>query len=224
LRGIKSSTGWALLQFLYRIRFGLFPRGSRREAAAKWLMHRARGLLSMLRGTSPRAAGAGDSDSATSEHASTSAVSPLRSARPYTIVCLPILEWGFRIQRPQQLARRFARDGHRVLFVKHSFGAKLSTRPLEQGVEEVELPGPAGANPYRDALDAESAIAMADALLAELARRADARFVCVVQLPFWAGVAERLREIAGCDVVYDCMDFHAGFSSNTQVAPTCMCV
>ena len=50
------------------------------------------------------------------------------------------------------------------------------------------------------------------------ARRGDARFVCIVQLPFWAGVAERLRDVAGCDVVYDCMDFHAGFSSNTAAA------
>ena len=44
LRGIFASTGWHLLQGLYRVRFFLFPRGSQRERAAKWFMRKQRGL------------------------------------------------------------------------------------------------------------------------------------------------------------------------------------
>jgi glycosyltransferase involved in cell wall biosynthesis/SAM-dependent methyltransferase len=56
LSGIRNSTGWAVLQQLYRIRFALFPKGSRREAAGKWLMHRARALQSRPPDESPSVA------------------------------------------------------------------------------------------------------------------------------------------------------------------------
>lgn len=39
---IGRSTGWRMLQTAYKVRFALFPRGSRRERAAKWLMHKQR--------------------------------------------------------------------------------------------------------------------------------------------------------------------------------------
>ena len=105
-----------------------------------------------------------------------------------------------------------------MLFAKHTFGSELTAHDLEPGVEEIELPGAPGTNPYRDRLSDEAAKRMAEALLAHLAERGSGRFVCFVQLPFWSGVADRLREASGCDIVYDCMDLHAGFSSNTEVA------
>lgn len=215
LSGIKNSTGWAVLQQLYRVRFALFPRGSRREAAGKWLMRRARSLAPRMR-RDPAAPAL----QAPAPDAPSAQTAPRRTGVPtrYTIVCLPILEWSFRIQRPQQLARTFARMGHDVLFAKHSFGAGLSARVAEPGIEVVELPGKPGTNPYRDRLPGQEAQHMADALLAHLARRGSGRFVCFVQLPFWSAVADRLREASGCDVIYDCMDLHAGFSSNTDEA------
>ena len=114
--------------------------------------------------------------------------------------------------------RRFAQSGSDVLFARHSFGAQLSTRQAEPGIEEIELPGVPGTNPYRDRMGDEEAHRAADALLGHLVGRGVGRFVCVVQLPFWAPLAARLREVAGCDVVYDCMDLHAGFSSNSAEA------
>ena len=149
------------------------------------------------------------------------ALAPPRAATlaaRYAIVCLPSIEWGFRMQRPQQLARRFAQSGSDVLFARHSFGVQLAARQAEPGIEEIELPGVPGTNPYRDRMGDEEAHRAADALLGHLAARGVGRFVCVVQLPFWAPLAARLREVAGCDVVYDCMDLHAGFSSNSAEA------
>ena len=210
LQGIKTSTGWALLQQLYRVRFAMFPRGSRREAAGKWLMRRGRALAALPRHRAP--ANAPDAGAARPQRRGTTV------ATSFEIVCLPSIEWDFRTQRPQQLARRFARNGHRVFFARHSFGATLSSRGVETNVEEIELPGTAGTNPYRDRLSEADAIRTADALLAHLVTQGCGRFVCIVQLPFWAGIAARLREVAGCDVVYDCMDLHAGFSSNTAEA------
>ena len=215
LAGIKSSTGRALLQFLYRIRFALFPRESRRERAAKSLLHHARSLRQRLRSPPPTPAQVVEP----AREPNTPAA--LRSADAdagYTIVCLPILEWTFRFQRPQQLARQFARTGHDVLFASHQFGARLVSREVEPRIEVVELPGTPGTNPYKDAMSAADAQRMADALVAHLVERGAGRIVCLVQLPFWAPLAERLRDASGCDVVYDCMDLHAGFSSNTAAA------
>ncbi len=221
LNGIKGSTGWAVLQLMYRVRFALFPRGSRREAAARWMMRRMRSAVAWWRARRrPRAIAdvIADAGPVPTSTPSFPAAQDGTVASAYAILCLPILEWTFRFQRPQQLARRFARDGHEVLFAKHSFGDALSARPIEPGIEEIELPGTAGANPYRDRMSEADAERMAAAVLSHLARRSLGRFVCVVQLPFWAPLAFVLRARTGCDLVYDCMDLHAGFSSNTAEA------
>ncbi|MGD8452009.1 MAG: glycosyltransferase [Phycisphaerae bacterium] len=42
LSEITGGTGWKLLQVLYRVRHTAFPRGSRREAAARWVVHKLR--------------------------------------------------------------------------------------------------------------------------------------------------------------------------------------
>lgn len=46
-------------------------------------------------------------------------------ATPNSILCLPIIEWDFRFQRPQQLMLQFARHGWRVSWV--SANAKTTT-------------------------------------------------------------------------------------------------
>jgi glycosyltransferase involved in cell wall biosynthesis len=212
LNGIKTSTGWALLQLLYRIRFSLFPRGSARESAARWLMRRLRSARASWRSRGHDAA----ADSASSPGAEATSGSTVRTE--YAILCLPILEWAFRFQRPQQLARCLAHNGHEIVFARHTFGDALSARAIEPGIEEIELPGTVGANPYRDRMSEADAERMADALLEHFGRRGFGRFVCVVQLPFWAPLAFALRVRTGCDVVYDCMDLHAGFSSNAEQA------
>ena len=137
----------------------------------------------------------------------------------YTIVCLPSIEWSFRIQRPQQLARSFARDGHDVLFAKHSFGDALAARESNRGVEEIELPGTPGTNPYRDRLR-DAGRKAHGRCVARASRRSAAPDASSASCSSRSGRAlpMRLREAAGCDVVYDCMDLHAGFSSNTDAA------
>ncbi|HEV7242707.1 MAG TPA: glycosyltransferase [Thermoanaerobaculia bacterium] len=46
-------------------------------------------------------------------------------APPNSILCLPIIEWDFRFQRPQQLMLQFAKHGYRVFYV--STKAKTTT-------------------------------------------------------------------------------------------------
>jgi glycosyltransferase involved in cell wall biosynthesis len=95
------------------------------------------------------------------------------------VVCLSIIDWDFRFQRPQQLMSQFANDGRRVLYVRRGKGPVVAKR---DNVWEVSA---------------------ADVQHAPLV---------IVQHPSWWPLAKQL----GGTIVYDCMDEHAGFS--TEVA------
>lgn len=136
------------------------------------------------------------------------------SERRYRVLCLPVIDWDFRFQRPQQLMTQFAGAGHEVIYVSLSFGARLSTRRLEERIQGVTLPGPIGLNPYQNELNPEQASQMAEELVLALALDAACPLLCLVQLPFWSPLAAAVQGRTGCRIVYDCMDDHSGFSTN----------
>lgn len=139
-----------------------------------------------------------------------------RKPRPdrHDIVCLPIIDWDYRFQRPQQLLAQFAEAGHRVFYVNLAFreqGAPWVITEKRTNVYEVSLRAPAR-NVYTDAMDdaaRDALFASVDALRRDLGIEAAAT---VVHLPFWWPLARKAREAFGWPVVYDCMDNHAGFS------------
>lgn len=142
---------------------------------------------------------------------------PIPGGQPprHDVVCLPIIDWEFRFQRPQQLMACYAAAGHRVFYVSQRFrsdGPPVELRELRERVFEVSLRAPA-LNVYRDdpgpAL--ESLLAGLDRLRRDAALGATA---LVVQLPFWWPLAERARARFAWPVVYDCLDLHRGFSTN----------
>ncbi len=141
---------------------------------------------------------------------------PLAAEDLHDVVCLPIIDWDFRFQRPQQLMARFAEAGHRVFYVAQTLrqsGPPYEIRKKRENVWEVSLAGPAR-NVYKESLDDPSRDALfsgLDALRRDLSLGATALFV---QLPFWWPLAKRAREELAWPVVYDCMDDHAGFSTN----------
>ncbi|MCB9870235.1 MAG: glycosyltransferase [Planctomycetes bacterium] len=143
----------------------------------------------------------------------------LPPARSFDVFCLPVIDWEFRFQRPQQLLREFARDGHRVFYLRTAFhqeGRAAKCRRIMPGVVGVTLPSPQRLNLYRDVLTPQALSAFVTAI-AELRRRERIHeAVVVVHLPFWAPLANALRDRWGWRVVYDCMDEHAGFATNTS--------
>lgn len=137
------------------------------------------------------------------------------------IVCLPIIDWKFRFQRPQQLATQFGRHGRRVFYVSTWFRRwprpRLRTRDVAENVVEVSLRG-ARKSVYTDSLDSESTERLFTSLQRLRAEQHIERAAVMVQLPFWTPLAERLRDAFGWPILYDCMDHHAGFSSNRPEA------
>ena len=137
-------------------------------------------------------------------------------SKRYGILCLPIIDWHFRFQRPQQMARCFAADGHPVLYVNIRFGTQLTIETIEARINSLTLPGRVDTNVYKEMPTNAEADSMAEAILQYIEKRGHKPWVCIVQLPFWWPVAERLRARAGYYMVYDCMDDHSGFSTNGE--------
>lgn len=137
-----------------------------------------------------------------------------------TVLLFPVIDWHFRIQRPQHLARELARRGHRVLYLTTTFAQGtgpeacqvLGSPAPNVFLLQLALPGP-HPNIYEDQLRPEQVSQLAETI-AWLQREADlGPLVSMVNLPFWRPVA---RALSANLLVYDCMDYHAGFSTNTD--------
>ena len=147
-------------------------------------------------------------------------VKAIKTIRPksccYDVLCLPVMPWNSRVQRPQQLMRQFARHGHRVFYASLAFqaGDDAAVAAVAPNVFETILPGAPHTNVYGEIPSEADVDRMVEAVNRLRIERRITSAVVVVQLPFWTKLAEKLRERFGFPIVYDCMDDHAGFSTN----------
>lgn len=139
------------------------------------------------------------------------------TAAQYDVICFPIIEWDFRFQRPQQLLTWFAREGHRCFYVHtrlHSAGPDARIEKIAENIFGLRLPGPAHLNLYTDRMEPEAVEQCLSALDGARENAEMIEVVCLVELPFWAPLALAARKRWGWRIIYDCMDEHAGFSTN----------
>lgn len=153
-----------------------------------------------------------------SESARTTDALPAVPRGRYDAIVFSIIDWDFRFQRPQQLATQFGRHGHRVLYLSTTqfLAPGGATPPWDlvrkaDNVAELRIRSRRPLDIYRGVLDAADLDVLVEAFeaLAEDLAMGDA--VCLVQIPFWAPLAERLRERLGWRVAYDCMDEWTNF-------------
>jgi GT2 family glycosyltransferase len=226
LHQITASRAWGAICFLQRLRYWLWtgPADRRRQKArelaaqglrkvglyplAAWGWRRLRRIKHRLL---PQAGPDANPQSLTE-------ILAADNPRGYDVICLPVILWNSRFQRPQQLMEQFARRGHRVFYASLGFcgGKSLQLARLRPGLFEMTLPGVPGMNVYRELPSASDVACMADAIDRLRIEGRLTTAVVVVQLPFWTALAEQLRERFGWPVVYDCMDDHAGFSTNSK--------
>lgn len=139
-------------------------------------------------------------------------------AGDFDIVIFSIIDWSFRIQRPQHIATQLAKSGCRVFYVSvHLAEMEPNTgcftflsQPIS-GLFEIRLkcPGPVpsiysgiASTEHRDELCAA---------LRELNEVVGLRSpVALIEFPSWYPLA---RSLPGATVVFDCMDHHAGFNN-----------
>jgi glycosyltransferase involved in cell wall biosynthesis len=152
-------------------------------------------------------------------------VPPSERPSEYDVIVLPIIDWFFLFQRPQQLALRFAGDGRRVFYLdKDSLRDGPFARPdgdpeaiwVERNVALVSRLASRSLDVYTDTLNDSITAEIAASLEALRRRLSIDEAVLLVQLPFWAPLAQDLRNRFGWSIVYDCMDEHAGFQTNAE--------
>lgn len=141
----------------------------------------------------------------------------------HDVVFFSIIDWHFRIQRPQHLASEFARLGFRVLYLSVQFG-KLDEpydgrftihSELAPGVFEVQLKCSAPApNIYNGVTESAHLRELAFAMREMGAVIGLTNPIAFMQFPSWLPIALALP---GVTVVHDCLDHVAGFA-NVSVA------
>jgi GT2 family glycosyltransferase/glycosyltransferase involved in cell wall biosynthesis len=86
---------------------------------------------------------------------------------------------------------------------------------VRPNIYEVRLNAPSRLNVYRDRLDGDALERFTAAFEALRDEQGIVDAVCLVQLPFWRPLPARLRDRFGWKIVYDCLDRHGGFSTNS---------
>lgn len=128
-----------------------------------------------------------------------------------------VIDWRFRMQRPQHLARALASRGHRVFYLSNEFvdapAPGFRVDPLDPALplHQVHLHVPGAPAIYHAApgrADLESLRASLAALLGWTCTRDS---IGIAQHPYWSPL---LRSLPATRVVYDCMDHHGGFENN----------
>lgn len=137
------------------------------------------------------------------------------SAR-YDVIVFSIIDWDFRFQRPQQIATQLGRHGHRVFYLSTTStlpgdGPAWTLAWKAKNVVEVTLRSLRPLDIYGGRLEEDDLAALEGALSQLLTDLSLADAVSLVQIPFWAPLADRLRERYGWRVVYDCMDEWTNF-------------
>ncbi|MGB5855872.1 MAG: glycosyltransferase [Oceanisphaera sp.] len=135
------------------------------------------------------------------------------------IVVFPVIDWTFRIQRPQHLAKELAAKGQRVFYFSTTFNSAKDAGFLiiEQPEKNIFLCQLNLASPhpviYKDIPQGKVLIELRRSLRVFFDRVVLRQPVAIIDLPFWHQVADALP---GALQVYDCMDHHAGFSTNSE--------
>jgi len=130
-----------------------------------------------------------------------------------------VIDWHFRIQRPQHLARELAAAGHRVFYISNNFidrdepGFSVEALDSDGRLFQINLHLKGSPAIYHAAPDevAREQLRAGVGLLLGWSRSRGC--ISLVQHPYWLETAQVLPDSR---LVYDCMDHHGGFADNSE--------
>jgi hypothetical protein len=136
------------------------------------------------------------------------------------IIIFSFIDWEFRIQRPQHLAMQLASLGHRVFYIQANFskGKALLVNRVNDKVFLVRFPQGNTPIQFNSTLSKDNLVYITSLMTKIIGAFNIHGAIIKVDLPIWQRLATELKEEFGWKLVYDCMDDHAGFSHNSQVA------
>ena len=130
-----------------------------------------------------------------------------------------VIDWHFRHQRPQQLAKVLANTGRRVFYISSNFKndkrSGFDVEPLDESGRLFQIKLYVNNPPviYFTKPNDET-VRQLQASIGSLLYWANAKkSVSLVQHPFWCDIA---KAIPNSKLVYDCIDHHDGFGNNSN--------
>jgi GT2 family glycosyltransferase len=126
----------------------------------------------------------------------------------YDVIVMTRTDWHVRLQRTQQIAKRFAQEGHRIFYVSPTLKKRAQTKvcSIGNGVFEVQPIVPESVKVYDDAISDQGIDAILDAFKSLRNELDIVDTTCVVDAPIWSSIAFSLRDRFGWRVIYDCVD------------------
>lgn len=204
LISIINSPEWKIISTYYKFRKSVMPDGSRRKAFFRRILklfRNPRGTINDLRIKSYITLGL------------LKGPEKFRQSSRYDVIFFPVIEWDFRNQRPQQIATRFARNGHRVLYVNINLRKtrSYSTKVISENIYDISLPFNENTSIYNKDISAEyETISSAlDAIFKDFSIQESVAFV---EFPLWAPVTGYLKNKYQTKIIFDCLDEFSGFT------------
>lgn len=128
----------------------------------------------------------------------------------FDVIILSVIDYDFRFQRPQQIAVRYAQNGHRVFYFNANHFNEYSICELQKNLHVINIHN-----------DMYSAIHLTDWCTQDYELKTQVRkvidaycirdAVVIVDYPNWVHLSESLREEYGFKIVTDYMDDYTGF-------------
>ena len=147
------------------------------------------------------------------------------------IITFPIITWDFRWQRPQHIVSRLRDHDFSVLYVAMSLSplgrrlrgnkdaiAQVNFNGLAPHIIQIWLNSSKQLNIYTDPVEGDDLHNISAGLNALITELRPESIIYLVQFPGWGPVAQDLQKKLGGKIIFDCMDDHGGFSTNTAQA------
>ena len=141
--------------------------------------------------------------------------------KPPELLFFPMTDWHTRIQRTQHLARTFASLGHQCYYLNPHLGREFprpyvfSDSPklhiLEPLIAELHIHLPFEPVFHDRLLSEHENTLIVNALKTLFEAEGTTKLVQMVSFPLWSGAAQKIRELYGFPIVYDCHDVLSGF-------------
>lgn len=127
-----------------------------------------------------------------------------------------VIDWHFRTQRPQHLARELASTGRRVFYVSNLFEFDqepgFSVEPLGDSgcLFQIRLHIGSDSSIYSGAPGIQEIAQLRESMGEVLLWARTEKLIAIVQHPYWYDLASVLPN---AKIIYDCMDHHKGFDN-----------
>ena len=131
----------------------------------------------------------------------------------FDIFFFSIIDWDFRFQRPQHIASRLAKEGHRVFYLKVSLGGKdYEIKEVRENIFELKLPFHKKTAVYTEDFNNGRELII-EAFRRVIRDYSVKEFVSFVEFPMWYEVVKELKEIYATPIVFDILDEFSGFDN-----------